>query len=90
LGFLVTVVELVTVVVGGGCNVDEFRVSVDAGYDLRGVGDVRNWRLVVSDVDETGVFGFGVLVLDAGREPREADDLPVGFRILVESGRLVG
>jgi len=67
LGFL-TVVELVAVVVGGGCNVDEFRVSVlDAGYDLRGVGDVRNWRLVVSDIS---CFGVTVLV-DAVYDARE-------------------
>ena len=64
MGFL-TVVELVAVVVVGGCNVDEFRVSVlDAGYDLRGVGDVRNWRLVVSDI------GVTVLV-DAVYDARE-------------------
>lgn len=66
MGFLI-VVELVTVVVGGGCNVDEFRVSVDAGYDLRGVGDVRNWRLVVSDIS---CFGVTVLV-DAVYDARE-------------------
>ena len=64
MGFL-TVIELVAVVVVGGCNVDEFRVSVlDAGYDLRGVGDVRNWRLVVSDI------GVTVLV-DAVYDARE-------------------
>ena len=66
MGFL-TVVELLAVVVVGGCNVDEFRVSVDAGYDLRGVGDVRNWRLVVSDIS---CFGVTVLV-DAVYDARE-------------------